>query len=71
MINEYVVEIKCSSNEKTLEKFLLKDKIINPKYYTSKYIEQMHLQMLATGRKKGLFCMANSAFENTKKVQMQ
>ncbi|KYN12328.1 hypothetical protein ALC57_15499, partial [Trachymyrmex cornetzi] len=64
--NEYIVEIKCPSNKKTLENFLSKDKIINPKY-----IAQMHLQMLATGRKKGLFCVADSAFESTKTVQMQ
>ncbi|XP_018374671.1 PREDICTED: uncharacterized protein LOC108768651 [Trachymyrmex cornetzi] len=64
--NEYIVEIKCPSNKKTLENFLSKDKIINPKY-----IAHMHLQMLATGRKKGLFCVADSAFESTKTVQMQ
>ncbi|XP_011859043.1 PREDICTED: uncharacterized protein LOC105556559 [Vollenhovia emeryi] len=59
--NEYIVEIKCPLNEKTLEKFLSKDKIINPKY-----IPQMHLQMLATGKEKGLFCVADLAFEKSK-----
>ncbi|XP_039302545.1 uncharacterized protein LOC105203324 [Solenopsis invicta] len=62
MTNEYIVEIKCPSNEKALERFLSKDKIINPKC-----VAQMQLQMLATGKKKGLFCVADSAFENTKK----
>lgn len=31
----------------------------------------MHLQMLATGMKKELFCVANPTFESTKKVHMQ
>ncbi|KAL0803217.1 hypothetical protein ABMA28_017318 [Loxostege sticticalis] len=59
----YVVEIKCPCKESTLKKY------INNNYeIMDKYKAQIMLQMHATKKQKGLFCIADPKFEQNKKV---
>ncbi|KAJ8915458.1 hypothetical protein NQ315_003221 [Exocentrus adspersus] len=57
--DEFVVEIKCPTKEKTVTNYIKNNQIVN------KYKAQIHLQMLATEKKKGLFCVADPNFEVT------
>ncbi|KAL0839251.1 hypothetical protein ABMA28_016013 [Loxostege sticticalis] len=59
----YVVEIKCPCKESTLKNY------INNNYeIMDKYKAQIMLQMHATKKQKGLFCIADPKFEQNKKV---
>ena len=60
--SEYVVEVKCPSSKKTLKSYILERQI------TNKYKAQIHLQMLCANKRKGLFCVAEPDFEQTKNV---
>ncbi|CAG9765891.1 unnamed protein product [Ceutorhynchus assimilis] len=60
--DDYVVEIKCPQSEKTVVNYLTKEKKI-----TSKYKAQIQLQMFMFEKKKCLFCVADSNFENNLK----
>lgn len=62
--DDYCIEIKCPTTEKTSERYL-KNNVINPKYFF-----QLQLQMMACNKKKGLFCVASSDFEVDCKVQI-
>ncbi|KAJ8913990.1 hypothetical protein NQ315_008982 [Exocentrus adspersus] len=57
IIDNFVVEIKCPTKEKTVTNYIKSNQIVN------KYKAQIHLQMLATEKKKGLFCVADPNFE--------
>lgn len=60
---DYIVEIKCPSSEKTIKNYLQKGQI------SEKVKGQINLQMLASGMKKGLFCVADPNFEKNKQFQ--
>lgn len=62
--DDFVVEVKCPSKEKTVQNYILNGKI------TAKYHAQIQLQMFASGTKKGLFCVADPKFEENKKVNL-
>lgn len=53
MGDDFVVEVKCPKYEKTLAHYISNGNI------TAKCKAQIHLQMLATKTKKGLFCVAD------------
>lgn len=57
---DFVVEVKCSSKDKTVKNYLSQGKI------TPKCFAQVHLQMYAAGCKKSLFCVADPKFEENK-----
>lgn len=59
---DFILEIKCPSSEKTIENYLPKGQI------SEKCKGQINLQMLAA-EKKGLFCVADSNFENNKQFK--
>lgn len=58
--DDFVVEVKCPSEEKSIKNFLLNGKI------TPQYHAQIQLQMFAAGTQKGLFCVADPKFEENK-----
>ena len=60
---DFVVEVKSPSSEKTTETYLPNGKISN------KYKSQINLQMFLARKKKGLFCVADSKFERNKQFQ--
>ncbi|KAJ8671956.1 hypothetical protein QAD02_003215 [Eretmocerus hayati] len=60
--DDFILEVKCPAKTKTVETYVKKGKI-NPKFKA-----QMMLQMLTAGKKKGLLCIADVAFEKNKKV---
>lgn len=60
--DEYVFEIKCPMKKTTVTNYL-KNGIVQPKF-----MGQIQLQMLMSGRKKGVFCVASPDFEVTKKI---
>lgn len=62
--DNFVVEVKCPSSEKTFVQYISQGNI------TAKYKAQIHLQMLATKTKRGLFCVADPNFENNKKINL-
>lgn len=55
---EYCIEIKCPSKEKTLENYVKDNEIVKKYYY------QLQMQMLFANQDKGLFCVASPNFEN-------
>lgn len=59
---EFVVEIKCPMTEKAVTRYIDDGKINN------KFKAQIHLQMLAANKKKGVFCVAKPDFEQSKEV---
>lgn len=61
--SEFVLEVKCPSSEKTVENYLKNGQL------SQKCKAQINLQMMATDKKKGLFCVANPNFERNKKFQ--
>lgn len=61
--DDFIVEIKCPSSEKTMRNYLSNGKISN------KCRGQLNLQMLATGKKKGLFCVADPDFEKNSEIK--
>ena len=65
MNQEYVAEIKCPSSEKTVGEYITKEGRVAPKF-----MAQLQLQMFVTGRKKGLFCVADPGFESNGKVRV-
>jgi len=60
-----IVEIKCPQSEKTLPNYIGRGGQVG-----RKFLAQMHLQMLLTGRKKGLFCVADPKFETNSIVHI-
>ncbi|KAH0546654.1 hypothetical protein KQX54_013067 [Cotesia glomerata] len=60
-----IIEIKCPSSKKSLDTFLPKGKI------SLKCIAQMQLQMLMTGKKEGIFCVADRNFEENEQVYIK
>lgn len=58
--NNFILEVKCPSSEKTIKNYLPKGQI------SAKCKGQINLQMLAAEKKKGLFCVADPNFENNK-----
>jgi len=60
--DDFIVEVKCPSSSKTLDHFLPHGKI------NKKYKAQMNMQMFATGKKRGLFCIADPKFQDSKQV---
>lgn len=60
--SDYVLEIKSPANAKTFKKYL-SDGVPAAKYYA-----QVQLQMHVTGRKKGLFCIADPDFEKNREI---
>lgn len=60
----YVIEIKCPSSEKTLKNYIKDDKI------TMKYATQVQLQMYVTNYKKCYFCVADPNFETNNTVKI-
>ena len=64
LTNEYVIEIKCPYNDKTINMYY-KDGKLGKKYYA-----QIQSQMHISQRKKGLFCIAHVDFESSKQVDV-
>lgn len=62
--DEYVIEVKCPSKEKTVERYI-KENVVTPKYMT-----QIQLQMCLARRNAGLFCVASPTFEDDKAVNI-
>lgn len=60
----YCVEVKCPSKEKTVQNYI-KDNTINRRYYF-----QMQLQMLLSNKKEALFCVASPEFETNHNVDI-
>lgn len=57
--DEYIFEIKCPTTEEILKRdYLSNNNVIKPKFFA-----QMQLQMLCTGRKYGIFAVADPNFE--------
>lgn len=63
--DEYVVEVKCPSSEKTVSNYLTKDNKI-----TAKYKAQVNLQMFLLLKNKCLFCVADPNFEKNFKYSL-
>lgn len=62
---DFIVEVKCPSNEENLKNYLVRGKI------SPKCKAQMQLQMMASKMSKGLFCVADVGFEQNRKVHLQ
>ncbi|XP_077275587.1 uncharacterized protein LOC143904644 [Temnothorax americanus] len=60
--DDFVVEVKCPSSSKTFDQFLPHEEI------NEKCKAQINMQMFATGKKRGLFCVANPKFEESRQV---
>ncbi|XP_026481370.1 uncharacterized protein LOC113388183 [Ctenocephalides felis] len=60
--SDAIIEIKCPSSQKSMYTFLPKGKI------SLKCNAQMQLQMLMTGKRKGIFCVADENFEDNQKI---
>lgn len=60
--DDFIVEIKCPSTSKTFHQFLPSGKVNN------KCKAQMNMQMFASGKKKGLFCVADPNFGKSRQV---
>lgn len=63
---EFVVEIKCPMSEKSFRTYI---DTANYNKISIKYITQMQMQMLFTGRKKAMFIVADPTFEETRKFK--
>lgn len=62
--DEYVIEIKCPSTEKAVNKY------IKDGHIAEKYKAQIQMQMFFCQKKQGLFCVADVAFEHSKKISI-
>lgn len=62
--SDFVVEIKCPASEKTIANYV-KDNILSNKCWA-----QIQLQMLFTGKEKGLLCVADPKFEENNNVSL-
>jgi hypothetical protein len=60
----FVVEVKCPTSSKDFANYIKDGRI------AEKYQAQLHLQMLAAKKEKGLFCVADPNFEYTKLVHL-
>ncbi|KAK5650155.1 hypothetical protein RI129_001184 [Pyrocoelia pectoralis] len=60
--DDAVIEIKCPMSDKTVSNYIMQNGEIH-----KKYLAQINLQMHATNRTKGVFCVAHPDFENSKK----
>lgn len=60
-----IIEIKCPSSQKSLDTFLPKGKI------SLKCNAQMQLQMLMTGKREGIFCVADPNFEENEQIYVK
>lgn len=58
---DYVVEVKCPVSAESCLKYINSEGQI-----TNRYKAQLMLQMLASDRKRGLFCVADPNFEKNK-----
>ncbi|CAH0392565.1 unnamed protein product [Bemisia tabaci] len=66
ILGDYIVEVKCPSKAETYSSYFTS----NYSQPANKYKGQMHLQMLACGKKKGLFCVASPNFKENKAVKI-
>nr|XP_018906631.1 PREDICTED: uncharacterized protein LOC109036727 [Bemisia tabaci] len=64
IIDEYVVEVKCPSTEKTFNTYFNKDKT-QP---SNKCNAQIHLQMELAKKPKGIFCVAHPDFATSQAI---
>lgn len=62
--DDFVVEIKCPATQKAVRTYLKDGKIQN------KFKAQVQCQMLACGKKKALFCVADPHFEVSKNIEI-
>jgi hypothetical protein len=60
----FVVEVKCPTTKKAVSTYIKDGKIQN------KFKTQIQCQMLACGKKKALFCVADPCFEVTRNVNL-
>ncbi|KAJ0178237.1 hypothetical protein K1T71_006060 [Dendrolimus kikuchii] len=65
MTSNAIVEVKCPSSHKSLDTFLPNGKV------SLKCNAQMQLQMLLTGKKEGIFCVANPHFEENETIYIK
>lgn len=63
--DDYVIEVKCPSSDKNVAHYFGKGNI------NKKYLSQIQLQKLISGKRLGLFCVASPIFEATKEVEIQ
>lgn len=61
---EFCVEVKCPSKEKTVENYIKNNEIVKKYYY------QLQMQCFFSNKDKGLFCVASPDFENDKVVNI-
>ncbi|KAJ8909294.1 hypothetical protein NQ315_017029 [Exocentrus adspersus] len=61
---DLVVEVKCPSSEKQINMYIRDGVIAN------KYKAQIHIQMLCTNKRRGLFCVADPKFEETENITL-
>ncbi|KAI4458066.1 hypothetical protein MML48_7g00018168 [Holotrichia oblita] len=64
IFEDYCVEVKCPSKEKTVSSYVKDGQII------TKYYMQIQMQMYFAHKMKGLFCVAAPDFETTKVVDI-
>lgn len=62
--SEFVVEVKCPASDKSLGNYIKNNQI------AAKFKAQIQLQMLCAGKKRGIFCVANPDYEQTKNIQI-
>ena len=62
---DFIAEVKCPSSHKTIEHYITKENVVQPKC-----MFRIQLQMMLTGRKRALFCVADPNFEKNEKVQV-
>jgi hypothetical protein len=60
--DDFVLKIKCPAKKHTVKNYLSNGKPI------AKCRTQLMLQMLLTGRKKGIFCVADVNFEQNQEI---
>ncbi|XP_063390036.1 uncharacterized protein LOC134675637 [Cydia fagiglandana] len=62
--NNFIIEIKCPTTVETSKNYIDNNKI------KDKFLAQCQLQMLATGKKKCAFCIADPDFEQNKNIKI-
>lgn len=60
--DDFIVKVKCPSSSTTFDEFLSHGKI------NKECKAYMNMQMFATDKKRGLFCIADPKFENSRQV---
>ncbi|XP_048484644.1 uncharacterized protein LOC125490211 [Plutella xylostella] len=63
LTEEFVIEIKCPFKERTIKNYITENNLVKDKFKS-----QIMLQMHATQRIKGLFCVADPNYEHNKKI---